>query len=516
MSLPKNQLKLGIVLNYINMGLGNLIPIFYTPIMLSILGQNEYGLYKLSSSVISYLGLMSLGIGSAVTRYLIKAKTEEGQEAEERMMGLFLVIYRIVAVLVFIVGVVLVLNLNIWYEDSLTETELDRMKILVFIMVCNMALSFSVSPYMSIVTAREKFIFFQCMSILNTCVVPVINLIVLYLGYASIGLAMTSLVISVVMRVVYYIYVKHSLNIHPRYKELPVYCLKEILIFSFWIFIANLVSQLYNVTDTLMIGAIPALATVGVAVYNIGTTLHGIMFSLSLGASSLLMPKTNKLVFEGTDNNALTDYAILVGRLQGYIVSFIICAFIVFGMPFIHFYVGDGYLDAYWIMLFLAIPSVPTLVQSVCLNIVVARNQHRFRSIVYFCIAVVNVVCTWLVLDQWGIKGAAFVTGVATLMGHGFIMNWFYWKRSGLDMWRFWKQILKVILVPMIVCVISVLLLKQVDLYNLWIFVVAAILFTIVVILLQWNCTLNDYEKGLFLVPLQKTRKLFVKNIHKR
>ena len=45
-----NQLRIGVLLSYVNLGLGNLIPIFYTPIMLSLLGQSEYGLYKLASS----------------------------------------------------------------------------------------------------------------------------------------------------------------------------------------------------------------------------------------------------------------------------------------------------------------------------------------------------------------------------------------------------------------------------------------------------------------------------------
>ena len=61
MAQEKSQLKIGIVLNYVNMILGNLIPIFYTPIMLTLLGQSEYGLYKLASSVTSYLSLISMG-----------------------------------------------------------------------------------------------------------------------------------------------------------------------------------------------------------------------------------------------------------------------------------------------------------------------------------------------------------------------------------------------------------------------------------------------------------------------
>ena len=51
----RSQLRVGIILNYVNILLGNLIPVFYTPIMLSLLGQQEYGLYNLSSSVKSYL-----------------------------------------------------------------------------------------------------------------------------------------------------------------------------------------------------------------------------------------------------------------------------------------------------------------------------------------------------------------------------------------------------------------------------------------------------------------------------
>ena len=65
------QIKLGMILSYINLGIGNLIPFFYTPIMLELLGQSEYGLYKIAGSTTSYLSLMAFGIGSAVSRFII-------------------------------------------------------------------------------------------------------------------------------------------------------------------------------------------------------------------------------------------------------------------------------------------------------------------------------------------------------------------------------------------------------------------------------------------------------------
>ena len=106
MAQEKSQLKVGIVLNYVNMILGNLIPIFYTPVMLTLLGQSEYGLYKLASSVTSYLSLISMGLGSAITRYLIKSREEEGKDAEERMFGLFDVIFNVIAVAALVIATI--------------------------------------------------------------------------------------------------------------------------------------------------------------------------------------------------------------------------------------------------------------------------------------------------------------------------------------------------------------------------------------------------------------------------
>ena len=42
-----NQLKAGVVLSYLSMGIGGLISILYTPVMVRLLGQSEYGVYTL-------------------------------------------------------------------------------------------------------------------------------------------------------------------------------------------------------------------------------------------------------------------------------------------------------------------------------------------------------------------------------------------------------------------------------------------------------------------------------------
>ena len=506
MKQPKSQLKAGIILNYINMGLGNLIPIFYTPIMLSLLGQSEYGLYKLSSSVTSYLSLISMGIGSAVTRYLIKAKMEKGQEEEERVLGLFMVIFQIIAGISLVVGIIFTFNLQIWYGNSLTLAELNRMKILVFIMVCNTALSFSQSPYYSVVSSHEKFIFLQCINIVSTCIGPLLNLLMLFLVFASIGMAVTTLAVGVFCRMAYAVYMKGTLKIRPRYHNLPLGMLGEIWKFSFWIFVSNVVGQLYNATDVIMIGMVPGLATAGVAVYNIGVTLSSMIGNISAGISSLMAPSANRMVFQGADGEKLTTLAIRVGRIQGYIASLLVSGFIAFGQPFVFLYAGRGYEDSYWVAIWIACPAIIYLVQSVCLSILVAENKHRFRSLMYLFIAILNVVGTWFLMKIWGVVGAAAMSGVATIIGQGFIMNWYYDKKTILNIRRFWKEVFPVFVVPAGMATVVVGMKKLIDFYCFPIFILGIVIYSLTFFVLTWTLTMNEYEKSVVLGLLHKER----------
>ena len=48
-----NQLKTGALLSYISIILNNIIGLLYTPFMLRMMGQSEYGLYSLVASVVA-------------------------------------------------------------------------------------------------------------------------------------------------------------------------------------------------------------------------------------------------------------------------------------------------------------------------------------------------------------------------------------------------------------------------------------------------------------------------------
>ncbi len=121
-----SELKIGVVLSYVNLVIGNLIPLVYTPIMLRMLGQAEYGLYGIANSVIGYLSLLSFGMGSTIVRYITKYKVEKEKEKEERVIGLFIIVYSILAILVLIGGFYLSRNSNLIFHKGLSISEISK------------------------------------------------------------------------------------------------------------------------------------------------------------------------------------------------------------------------------------------------------------------------------------------------------------------------------------------------------------------------------------------------------
>ena len=85
--LSSNQLKIGIVLSYVSTGINMLIQLLYTPVMIHLLGQSEYGLYTLVGSFVSYLSLFSLGFTGAYLRFYSKKKAQTKQIAKVRIDG---------------------------------------------------------------------------------------------------------------------------------------------------------------------------------------------------------------------------------------------------------------------------------------------------------------------------------------------------------------------------------------------------------------------------------------------
>ena len=496
----KNQLRSGVIISYINLIISSIIPFVYTPIMLEMLGQKEYGLYSLSHSVVAYLSLLSFGFGSTIIRYIAKYRAQGDKNSVQEVYGFFLALYCALAVLVLFCGFAISQNVEFIFKKGLTAPEISKMRILVMIMAINSALSFPVSVFSSMVTAYERYVYRKTVDMLATIGAPVANLFALFLGYKSIGMAFAATFMQLLMLPLYAGYCYRILEIKPVFVRLSKVLIKELLGFSLFVFIGSIVDMLFWATDKVLLGMIAGSAAV--AIYNIGGTFNTMVMNLSTSISGVLTPRITGMVIKEASKEQLSELFIKVGRLQFIIIGIIVSGFTVFGRSFILLWVGKEYINAYWVAVLTMFPLCIPLIQNTGLSIIMAQNKHQFRSIVYLIIAVANVVSTYLIIPYMGVFGAALCSCFSYLLGQGLVMNIYYYKVTGIDIPLFWKNIFKMSVVPVSMLVAGLVLLRVFEIKS-WInFLVCVAIYSVIYAVLMYFFILNNYERDIFSRPV--------------
>ena len=384
-----NQLKMGTLLSYVTIAIQNISAIIYTPLMLRFLGQNEYGLYQLGSSTVSYLGLLSLGFGSSYVKFYYEYKVKNQEEEIRKLNGIFLLVFCGLAVLSCIVGGGMIISADALFQNSLTAADVQQVRILMVILIFSMAVTFPNIIFDCYITAHERYIFQRIMLITVTILIPVISLSLLYMGYRSTALVLVNLALSVFRFCmnIYYCIVKLWMKFQFRGMELNV--LKKVGTFSMFIFLNEIASQINLNVDKIILGAVQG-ATV-VAIYSVGSQFNQYFMNMSTAVSNVFIPRVNRLVAENKDNSVLDQLFIRIGRIQYMILSAVLVGYLLYGKFFISKWAGEGYESAYYVGALIMIPYIIPLIQNIGIEIQRAKNMHKFRSIIYFIIALANL-----------------------------------------------------------------------------------------------------------------------------
>lgn len=502
-----NQLKAGAVLSYLSMGLGYLVSIIYTPIMLRLLGQNDYGLYNLVVSVVSYLGILNFGFGSAYMRFYSVYKVNDDKDNIAKLNGMFLIVFLLLGVIAVIAGTTLAFNTDLIFGSKLTEAELSRAKKLMIILVINLAISFPNIVFNSYITANEKFIFQNLVQILRIVVNPFLVIPALLMGYGSVGMAIVTTVLNISIEIFNLIYCISKLDMKFIFINFDFRLMKEMTVFSLYIFI-NLIVDLINWNvDKFLLGRYHG--TVAVAVYGLASQLNTYFLSIMTTISNVFIPRVHRLVASQVSDNQLTTLFTKIGRVQFIIYSLILTGIIFFGRPFINIWAGNDYDNSYFIFLLLVISGAMSSIQTIGIEIQRAKNIHKFRSILYLIIALVNLIASIPLTKMYGGIGAAFGTTLAIIIGNGFIMNYYYHKKVGINIKHFWSNILSFLPSLILPILIGAIIKYYFNLYNIFNFILFGIVYVIIFSTSMWVIGLNQDEKDLIRKPLQKVINRF-------
>ncbi|MCH5210991.1 MAG: polysaccharide biosynthesis protein [Oscillospiraceae bacterium] len=497
-----DQLKSGVLVSYATQGINILSGLIYTPIMLRILGRSEYGLYQLVYSVVSYLSLLSMGFASSYIRFYSKYKTKYGEKSVAKLNGMFFTIFCVIAAICLVCGGAMTIRADLIFGGGLTPGELWKSRILMAIMVVNMALSFINSAFTCHITSHEKFFFQRIVEFFRALMNPFLTLPLLLMGYGSVGMVMVTTFLTISVLLMNIVYCFKKLKIQFYFHEFDFGLLKEMWVFTFFIFVNMIVDQINWSLDKFLLGRI--VGTSAVALYGVAAQLNTIYLTVSTSISSVFIPRINFMVAKENSDRELTELFTKVGRIQFIVLGMLLTSYILFGREFIGLWAGSGYGVSYQIGLFLLIPVTIPLIQNLGIEIQRAKNLHQFRSIVYLIIAVSNIFVSIPCIRRWGAEGAAVGTMITLLIGNGLIMNIYYHKKIGLNIFYYWKEILKFTPSIAVAVVTGILIKKFLPVHNTITFILVIAVYVMSYAASMWLIGMNESEKNIVKNPLMK------------
>lgn len=504
-----NQKKIGVVLSYLSQGIYMLSSILYTPIMLRILGPGEYGLYQLVYATVSYLGILSFGFTNSYVRFWARYKIKEDETEIARLNGIFLTIFLVITGICVLCGIFMVGNIEFIFAEGITTQEYELTRKLLILLILNLAMTFPNSVFDAIISSREQFIFQKAVATVSNVLNPFLTLPLLLLGYGSVGMVLMTTILTLSKLLLNIWFCVSKLKVKFLFCGFQLGLLKEMWIFTFFIFLNMIVDQINWNVDKFLLGRYAG--TTAVAVYSVGAQINSIYRHLATTISSVFIPQVNRIVAESNDNKKLTQLLTRVGRMQFLLLILVLTGFIFLGVPFIRIWAGEEYAASYLVAILLMVPVTIPLIQSVGIEIQRAKNMHKARSLVYFFIAIANVCISIPCIYYWGVYGAAFGTAIALVVGNGFFMNWYYHKKIELDMIYYWRQIRKV-MPAMIIPVITGIIIKMfVSIHNIFELCGAGVIYVAAYSISMWLIGLNSTEKHLIKTTFEKVYYKIVK-----
>lgn len=500
-----SQLKIGALLSYVVLTLQNLVALLYTPFMLRMMGKSEYGLYSIAASIVAYLTVLDLGFGNAVVRYTAKYRAEGKVEEQYKMFGMFFLLYCGIGLIVLLAGGVLYLNAENIFDASMTSNELARTKIILALMVFNLAVTFPFSLFGSIITAYEQFVFQKVIAILRIILNTATMIVLLNLGYKAIAMVVVTTLFNVITLGMNFWYCKHYLKIKIRFAKFQWSFLKEVSIYSFWIFLNAIMDRIYWSTGQFVLGACAGTAVV--AVFAVAIQLEHMYMSFSTAISGVFLPKVTAMAVRDSDGKAISDLFIKTGRIQYAIMILVLTGFFLFGRQFIYLWAGEGYDDAYIIAMLFFVPLTVPLIQNMGITILQARNQMKFRSLLYLFISLVSLAAQIPLAKYYGGIGCACAISCALVLGQIVVMNIYYQVCQKINIVGFWFEIIKMSFVPAILTVLTYYVLQNIAFDSVVKLVAGIALYLVVYLPVFFMLSMNAYERDLILKPIKKVLK---------
>lgn len=382
------------------------------------LGLDSYGLWMLAASITTYFGVLEMGYGGAVVRFVAEFRARgDARALNETLSTMFFVFSAIaVACLLLAIGVAAVLP----HVTNLAPGQADTARFLLVLISLQVALYFPFSVYGGVINGFERYYVNNLVGIGFNIATALVNVVVLWLGYGLLELVAATTAMRIAPFWVYR---------YNAYRTFPALTISRHLVrrerwreltgFSMYFAAIDWSARLTYATDALYLGIF--LNTAAVTIYSVAQRLSDALLTLTHQLHTFLFPAVvaRAVRKELDDQKALL---IKATRLQLAVAACLCGAVAADARPLIFAWMGPGLEGSVVVAQVLAFVVVLRTWVAMPSTVLKGTQHHRYLAKVSALSALANLLLSIPLVRILGIPGVTLGTAIpVTIASAAFI-----------------------------------------------------------------------------------------------
>lgn len=452
----KKRFAVNIGMNWISMAVSMVVPFFLTPFVIRSLGLTAYGIWILAVSTVSYLGILDLGLRSAVIRFVSKAEAQGKPDDAKEAIGAALWFRLLISGGVAVISILLAIAFPHWFKIS---HDLQRAgQITVVMCALGVAVTLTSGVFGAVLAATHRFDILSSISVVQTTARAAGVILILKTGHGLVPLAYWELtIVTLGGLATIAAALKTFAPARVRIAKPNISLVKQIWAYSFTTFIFIVAVQVIVNTDNLVVGHFVAVGMV--AFYSIGASLINYAGQVVSSVSTTFTPVASNM--EAGGRSADLQRLLIRGTQATLGIALPISLALTFrGRTFIDLWMGPEYgAISERILQILVVSQFFSIANGTAASIMMAIDKHKPLANWSVVEATLNLGLSILLVKTVGLYGVALGTTIAMVFVH--LAFWPRYVRKILDVpiktfvWQGWMKITVCAIPYAIACILT-------------------------------------------------------------
>jgi O-antigen/teichoic acid export membrane protein len=417
----RSQISRNLILNWMAFATSITVAFFLSPFIVHSLGNVAYGVWTLVISMVSYMGLLDLGLRGAVTRFVSRyhAQGDHAEASANVSAALWLRLW----IGLVILGVTLILP-TLARRAFPIPAELQSAATLAIIVTgINFGVTITFGVFGAVLAGLQRFDIMNGIVISQTVLRASGVVYLLRSGHGISALALWELFVVLLANTSMAIL---TLRVYPQLKiifRMPSrQTLGPLWEYSFYVLLMNVCWQVIQYTDNVVVGAFVSVAAVTFCSIAVG--LYEYTRSVVGALGMIFLPLASSLDAQGRKAQLRT--LLIQGTRATLLVALPIQLVLFFsGHTFIRLWVGAEYAEVSGRLLqILMIAQLFTFANYASHNIACGLGKHKTVAARVLAEAIANITLSIILIRQIGLNGVAWGSAIPSV-----VIQLLFWPR---------------------------------------------------------------------------------------